>query len=38
MLSEVKQPSTPGQEGFDEMLASLAGNFVCLLTAGSDPA
>jgi len=36
LLGEVKQPSTPGRERFDEMLASLAGNFVCLLADGSD--
>jgi hypothetical protein len=36
LLGEVKQPSTPGLEGFDEILASLAGNYVCLLAAGSD--
>jgi hypothetical protein len=36
LLGEVKQPSTPGREGFDEMLALLAGNYVCLLAAGRD--
>jgi hypothetical protein len=36
LLGEVKQPSTPGREGFDETLALLAGNYVCLLAAGSD--
>jgi hypothetical protein len=36
LLGEVKQPSTPGREGFDETLASLAGNYVCLLAAGQD--
>jgi hypothetical protein len=34
LLGEVKQPPAP--DSFDEMLASLAGNYVCLLTAGSD--
>jgi hypothetical protein len=36
LLGEVSQPSTPGREGFDEMLALLGGNYVCLLAAGSD--
>jgi hypothetical protein len=36
LLGEVKQPSTPGRDGFDQMLALLAGNYVCLLAAGND--
>jgi hypothetical protein len=36
LLGEVKQPSTPGREGVDEMIALLAGNYVCLLAVGSD--
>jgi hypothetical protein len=36
LLGEVKRASTPGREGFDEMLALLAGNYVCLLAAGRD--
>jgi hypothetical protein len=36
LLGEVKQPPTPGREGFDEILALLAGNYACLLAAGSD--
>ena len=36
LLGEVKPPSTPGREGLDEILAPLAGSYVCLLAAGSD--
>jgi hypothetical protein len=36
LLGEVKQPSMPGPEGFEEMLASLAGNYVLLVAAGTE--
>jgi hypothetical protein len=36
LFGKVEPPSTPGREGFDQMLALLAGNYVCLLAAGSD--